>query len=382
MMLGRRDVLAAGAAVAAVTPFGAVARPKPALPDIAARLQRAGVPGLATATVHRGRIASAEAGMADVARARSVTSETVFHLASVSKVVTGTALMRLYQDGKFALDQDVRPLLDFPLVHPRFPDAPISFRHLFQHRSGIAEGSYGPKFFGEGDSPVALRDFLTAYLVKGGKYYSETGSWSPDPPGAHWAYSNVAIALAGYLAERLGAPLDDWSRRRIFAPLAMTSAAWQIRRVAGDRLAIPYSPLAAGGFRPLPQVGFPDWPSGMLRATARDMARFLTIFTDPKGPGRHVLSPPTIATMMAAEVFPGFTATLDGQALFWRRTHIADRPIIFHTGSDPGANTGVYIDPARGTGAVILMNGDSTTAAKALRSELARELLEQAALLG
>lgn len=380
MMLGRRDLLAGTVATVALGPLGAAVRPELSLPDIDARLAAANIPGLAVAIVRQGRIMTGAAGYADVTQARPVLADTVFHLASVSKVVTGTALMRLHQQGRFALDQDARPFLDFPLVHPRFPDAPITFRHLFTHVSGISEGNYGPQFYVTGESPVALRDFLTSYLVKGGRYFSETGSWSADAPGTRWAYSNVAIALAGYLAGRLGAPLDLLTQRHLFDPLRMRSATWHVGRIPPDRLATPYAP-AATGFRPLPQIGFPDWPAGMMRSNVRDMARFLTIFTDPGGAGRHVLSPRTVATMTTATTFPGFTDTLDGQALFWRRTHIGGRAIIFHTGSDPGANTGVYLDMERRIGAVVLMNGDSTARAKALRSGLAQELLDQAVRL-
>ena len=67
-------------------------------------------------------------GMADVENKISVNTNTVFILASLSKTVTGAALMHLYDKGLFALDDDINGYLPFKIRNPDFPDVPITFK--------------------------------------------------------------------------------------------------------------------------------------------------------------------------------------------------------------------------------------------------------------
>src|SRR5665213_2643207 len=179
-------------------------------------------PGMSVAIVRGGRTVFAQGyGYADIATARHVTADTVFQIASVSKTVTATAMMMLWQDQHFKLDDPVAPLLDFPVVHPKFPDTPITFRHLFTHTSGISDEVYGDLDF-TGQTPPSLRNFLAGYLALGGRCYSTDKCWSGATPGTAWSYSNVAVALLGYLAGRVGPePLDVLTQKRLFAPLGM-----------------------------------------------------------------------------------------------------------------------------------------------------------------
>jgi CubicO group peptidase (beta-lactamase class C family) len=179
-------------------------------------------PGMSIAIVRGGRTVFSQGyGYADVEAARRVSADTVFQIASVSKTITATAMMMLWQDGRFKLDDPIAPLLDFPLTHPKFPDVPVTFRHLFTHTSGISDEVYGDLDF-TGQTPPSLRDFLAGYLASGGRWYSADKCWSGAKPGAVWSYSNVAVALLGYLAGRIGPDrLDAVTQKRIFAPLGM-----------------------------------------------------------------------------------------------------------------------------------------------------------------
>ena len=143
-----------------------------------AGLAQTHTPGLSVAIVRAGRtVFTAGYGLADVAAARPVTPDTAFHIASVSKVVTGTALLQLLEQGNYQLDEPIGPYLDFPVRHPRFPDVPLTFRHLFTHTSGISDVRYGqtPAFSVVGDPTLPLRDFLVGYLTPGGAWYAAEG---------------------------------------------------------------------------------------------------------------------------------------------------------------------------------------------------------------
>ena len=168
-------------------------------------LARTETPGMSVAVVRGEQTIFARGyGWADIAAGKKADAGTVFHVASVSKLVTATAIMMLLEQGAFQLDDKVAAYLDFPLLHPKFPDVPITFRHLLSHTSGISDAVYDKTaaFAVQGDPRLPLRDFVKGYLSRGGAWYDADVSFAARP-GTEWRYSNVGIALLGYLVGRL-----------------------------------------------------------------------------------------------------------------------------------------------------------------------------------
>jgi CubicO group peptidase (beta-lactamase class C family) len=326
-------------------------------------------PGMSVAAVKGGRVAFAAGyGYADVARARRVTPDTVFQIASVSKTVTATALMLLAQDGVFHLDDPIAQHLDFPVASPKFPDVPITFRHLFTHTSGISDAVYdGLDFSG---APIApLRDFLSGYLAAPKGY---TGA----KPGTAWRYSNVGVALLGHLAGRVSpAPLDAITRDRLFAPLGMRSTSWRYAGVDEARLAHGYD-FAQARYLPLPRNAYPDWPAGLLCTSANDFARFLALYTQG---GAGILTHETIAAMFTpdpAVMNPNSPKLRQG--LIWELAPFGDVTIALHPGGDPGSATLAAIDPSSGTAALSFANVTPNKAILSLQKDVVRRLLDRA----
>ncbi|HEY1629758.1 MAG TPA: serine hydrolase domain-containing protein [Rhizomicrobium sp.] len=310
-------------------------------------------PGMSVAAVAGGRtLFSAGYGYADVEAARRVTADSVFQIASVSKTVTATAMMLLLQDGRFKLDDAVAPHLDFPLAHPKFPDLPITFRHLFTHTSGISDVIYSDLTFT--GPAMKLRDFLTAYLAPGGKWYDPGKSFSDAKPGRHWSYSNVAVALLGYLAGRIGPEsLDAITQKRIFAPLGMRDTAWRYEGIAEDRLAEPYA-FENARYKRLPHQAYPDWPAGLLCTSANDFAKFLALYTQD---GAGILKPESVAAMLTPDpVLPSAEHPEIRQGLIWQLRPLDGHAIVSHGGGDPGAATVAAFDPARKIAALAFAN--------------------------
>ena len=76
-------------------------------------------------------------GCADVENHVLATPEALFHMALVSKTITGAVLLHLWESGRFNLDDDVNQYLPFAVRNPRFPDRPVTFRMLLTHTSSI-----------------------------------------------------------------------------------------------------------------------------------------------------------------------------------------------------------------------------------------------------
>jgi len=321
-------------------------------------------------------------GLADLEAMTPVTADTAFHIASVSKIVTGTAMMMLLEQGAYGLDDPIDRFVDFPVVHPKFPDVPITFRHLFTHSSGISDAVYYeiPKFSVSGDPSLPLRDFLSGYLSAGGRWYDSEGSYTPYNPGSAWRYSNVAVALLGYLAGRVGPnTLDVLTRNRIFQPLRMRNTAWKIADVRPASLALPYS-YVDERYQQLPPTGYPDWPAGMLRTSPRDFAHFLSLFTNQGvvDNTRYLKSETLQLFLTPQQVIVSETKPSSRQALIWHLHTMGSESIADRAGGDPGAAAIVSIDPVRRTGALAFANISAGKPVQSFLGEVNKRLREKA----
>ncbi|UCH10821.1 MAG: beta-lactamase family protein, partial [Fidelibacterota bacterium] len=131
---------------------------------IIATMDQYHIPGLSACILRDGEIIRTYSyGYANVEEGREVTDSTTFILASVSKTITATAIMQLWEKGLFGLDDNINNYLppELQIIHPAFPDVPITFRQLLTHTSSIdydwwfcsSYDSWGS------DSPVPLDTF-------------------------------------------------------------------------------------------------------------------------------------------------------------------------------------------------------------------------------
>jgi CubicO group peptidase (beta-lactamase class C family) len=362
---------------------------RPCKTDLEGQLQALDVPGLVAAIVKDGRIAcTAAAGMADIEQGRAATADTLFLVASVSKTVTGAAVLQLYEQGKFRLDDDASRFLSFRVRVPTAPVAPITFRHLLTHTASIKDNpayfdcpgscaygsAIGPAVTRGADSPIALADFVSGYLTPSGAFYDRAANFESGPPGSVNEYSNMSLVLAGYLVEAIsGVPFDRYCRDNIFAPLGMRLSAWRLADIDRALLAVPYDKSPAG-YVPYGHYGEPNYPDGMLRTSANELARFLIAhMQEGRLDGRAILRPSTVE-----QIFTSQTPLDPGQGLVWYSQSIgrgaAARTVWGHDGADFGARARMWFDRATGRGVILLSNGMwKDAAADALLARLFQE---------
>ena len=294
------------------------------------------VPGMAVGIVGTGGI-TWEGYYGTYDGEHPVSEDTVFMIASVSKTVIATALMQLWEQELFDLDDDVNTYLDFEVRNPHHPEAAITFRQLMTHHASIADRYpfYDEMYTiaeGGGDSPWNLDEFLQAYLVPGGQFYS-TDNYLESAPGEGFEYSNYGAALLAYLVEVLsGEDFADYCHRYIFQPLGMKHSYYLIRDIPASEteIASPFSEDKA-----LPHYSYPDYPAGSLRTTIRDLARFASFYLDPAASNAAILQPETIALM-----FDKYSESSDlgegEMGLIWVHMDWMFFKAIGHTGGDPG----------------------------------------------
>ena len=369
--LSRRAFLggtAALACVGAIAPFSFVRSSRAGTLRLArfVREQRrlAMTPGISVAVV-RGEetVFSTGAGWADREHEIRTTPDTVFMLASVSKTVTCAGVMALVEDGLLDLDTDVNDYLPFEVRVPAAPEAPVTVRMLLTHTSAIRDRSavWGrpysdPTLYFHGDAPIALGDFLRSYLVPGEDEYRAGANFYERRPGKAYAYSNIAVALAGYVAEVVASQdFNELCKERILVPLGMDQSGFRLADITTPNLAMPYRlDQQAGTFEPYFQYGYPDYPDGALRTSAVHLARWLGAFMNfGTFDSVRVLNRSTIREIRREQL--PYPASWH-QGLIWYGAAPRGYFRMGHTGGDFGVSTRMFFRPDRRIGVVSLAN--------------------------
>lgn len=278
----------------------------------------------------------------------------VFLLASVSKTITAVALMQLFEQGRFALDDAINDHLNFPVNHPD-SDTRITFRHLLTHTSGIADGAATDDqyYYGQ-DSPVDLADFMRDYLTPAGKYYDEKDNFSNFAPGKGYAYSNTGAALMGVLVSQIsGLDFNDYCKQYIFQPLGMTRSFWHLSEIDTTTIVRPYR-YKRRAFQPLQHYTFTDYPNGGLRSNAIDLFHFCAAIAQGGNfNGTQILAPATINEMLKLQV-PDLDET-QGLSFYYASQ---SENLWGHEGGESGVSTAIALNPVDHTGVIVLTNAE------------------------
>lgn len=226
-------------------------------------------------------------GKADIARNLPVTDSTKYRIASISKTIAATALMQLYDQGKFNLDDDVSRALGFTLRNPSFPSDSITYRMLLSHTASVNDGTGYDDFLASTASNPPPS--LSSVMVPGGANF--TGDmWLNRKPGTYFTYANIGFGILGTLVERISNErFDIYCYSHIFKPLGL-DASYNILDLANiNNLAVLYRNTTPqcdnyGGVKPAARdlsgyvVGSNAVifsPTGGVRMSSKDLALFV-----------------------------------------------------------------------------------------------------------
>jgi CubicO group peptidase (beta-lactamase class C family) len=332
--------------------------------DLSAYLNGLAVPGVSAAVVKHGRVVcTAVAGTAVLATgntpAKPVTTDTDFLWASVSKTLTATALMQLYEQGKFELDDDISKYIGFPVQIPSCPGTPVTFRELLTHTSSITDNdniiNSSPVATDSGDPVVPLGDLIEGYLSTGGKFYDASNNFDVGCPGTISDYANMGIATVGYLVQVMsGEDLYQYYQDHIFSPLGMTDSSFHLAGLDPAEIAAPNGNEAS--------YGEADFPDGMLRTSPAQLGKFLAAFTQGGSyDGHRILQGSTVDLMLSMQTSLG-SASTGGitQGLVWYTVDTFGSITWGHDGDDDGATSNMFFDPTTNAGVLMVSNGGWT----------------------
>jgi len=259
--------------------------------DMQARVDEGRLSGAVIMVAKDGEIQMNEAfGHRDVGNGKPMMTNTIFRIFSMTKPVAGTALMQLYDQGKFELDDPVEKYIPEYAGMEVFvsenadgsfetepADHAMTIRELMSHTGGLvytpglSSGPIADAYAKAGilDRDIALRDMMPKLAEIPLNHQ----------PGSQWVYS-ISVDVQGYLVEVLsGQAFDEYLQQHIFAPLGMVDTAFHVAQEDANRFARQYRPSDEDGLTASDTGAFLQEPAffsggGGLTSTAADYMKF------------------------------------------------------------------------------------------------------------
>jgi len=291
-----------------------------------AAIKNGDVPGIVALVARKGKIIYHKAyGMADNPAGKKMETDAIFRIASQTKAITSTAVMMLWEEGKFRLDDPISkyiPEFKNPTVLKSFryrdtsytsqpAKREITIRHLLTHTSGLGYGEI------DGDERMkmiyhkaGITDLFTTEKISIAESVKKLAKLPlHHHPGDAYVYSE-GLDVLGYFVEIMsGMSFSDFLQKRLFEPLGMKDTYFYLPQDRASRL-VKVQQKNGNGWEHLPTTFYdPDYPikgaktfysgGAGLSSTAKDYATFLQMYLNGgELNGTRILSRTTIQTMM------------------------------------------------------------------------------------
>ncbi|MDC6403861.1 MULTISPECIES: serine hydrolase domain-containing protein [Maribacter] len=296
---------------------------------LSSEISKGNLPGAVALIARNGKIVFHKAyGMANTEKGEEMEKDAIFRIASQTKAITATAVMMLWEEGKFKLDDPISkyiPQFEAAQILDTFNEADstyttkpaenqITIRDLITHTSGIGYGMIdGDARFRKIYAKAGIIDAFTSEKIRIGENIKKLATLPlHHEPGEAWTYSE-GLDVLGYFIEIVsGMPFDAFLRTRIFEPLQMNDTYFYLPKEKADRLvAVQYK----DGNKwkrfetPVFDIDYPNSPGTFfsggagLSSTARDYANFLQMYLNGgELNGKRLLSRTTVNSILSNQI--------------------------------------------------------------------------------
>jgi CubicO group peptidase (beta-lactamase class C family) len=308
------------------------------------------IPAISAALVHEQQMLWSKGfGYADPDNLNAATPETIYRIASISKLFTSTAVMQLHDSGKLNIHEPITTYLPWFKIQNPFQDSPpITIWHLLTHTAGLPREAAFPYWT---NFAFPTREQMIEALPRQQLSY---------PPASQWKYSNLGLALAGEIVEAVsGLPYGQYIGKNILEPLGMTSTSVYLPEEHRERLAVAHGRKMPSGKRA--RRPFTDskglTPAANLSSTVEDMARFAMLQFRTEESGSHpVLKGSSLREMHRVQwMNPDWKS---GRGLGFAVDRKPHRTLVGHGGNVAGYTTHLLFSPAEKVAAIIMTNVD------------------------
>jgi CubicO group peptidase (beta-lactamase class C family) len=276
--------------------------------------------------------------------------QTLYQLASVSKLVTAWGVMKLVQDGRISLDEPVHPYLTRWQFPPSEYRKRVTVRHLLSHTAGL-DDMFGYKGFLPGEPIQSIEDSLT--LAKDPSSGKPRGVAVTREPGKNWLYSGGGSAVLQLLIEEITqVPFAEYMDKSVLQPLGMTHASFDWETIVSEGQAMDLATSFDAKLNPSPHRRYSVAAATSLYATPQDMVKFVQAYLQPN----NVLRPETLQQMMSPQ--PG-TRQEWGLGTILYMDNGAKGYVVGHDGTNlPAMAHTVRVNPATGNGLILMSSGN------------------------
>lgn len=330
----------------------------PAPMKLADRMQHYKVPGVSIAVINNGAIEWTRGyGVKAAGTDDRVTTSTLFQAASISKPVTAMGALRLVQEGKLNLDEDVnKELTSWKVPENEFTkEKKVTLREVLSHSAGLTVHGFGGYAAGE---PVP-----TLLQVLNGEKPANSDPIRVDiPPGSKWRYSGGGYVVTQQLImDVTGKSFPEFMEQTVLRPLQMTNSTYQQPLPEALRTQAASGHGAKGTVIPGKWHTYPEMAPAGLWTTPTDLAKFAIAIQNGKvSKSQTVLSQAMISQMLTRQIDDwGLGLNLEGTG------HAAR---FSHGGANDGYRCSLVAYGEAGIGAVVMTNSDNG-------GSLAQELL-------
>jgi CubicO group peptidase (beta-lactamase class C family) len=353
-------------AVAAAQPFDTKAVDK----IVTSTMRAWQIPGAAVAIVKNDRVVYVSGyGTKELGGTAPVTGDTLFQIASTSKAFTSAALAMLAADGELTFDDPVRQHLDYFHLSDLCADSQVTIRDILSHRTGLKRHDE------LWDNSPLTREEVVRRIGK---------VELTKPFRSAYQYQNIMYIAAGEVVAKVsGMSWDEFVKRRIFGPLAMTHTVtsdddwnaadhatgyqydWKTGRVSPQR-PIDTATIGAGGAIKSSAGDMANW----LRFQLANGAFNLTQLTDP-AMIEETKTPNTVIRMEGLTREANTETNVMSYAMGWTVQDYRGEQLVSHAGALNGFRTHVDLLPRRNSGFVIMINVGRGLALVSMRNALA-----------
>jgi CubicO group peptidase (beta-lactamase class C family) len=288
-----------------------------------------------------------------------VNSDTIYRIASISKMVTALLVMQQVEAGNISLDSPIAELVDPRLCDPAWPDDKATLRHLLSHSAGIIDNkTYTDAVL---ETPFPSLD----YILRG------ESPFSGYRPGTKYEYTNFGLGLAAAVIEKAtGQYFHEYAQKSLFEPMGV-DASFLVDELAEkkniaamvDHNGVEYDPLRDERFR---TSAYGNIPLGQMYLLAHaelfigvaDLAKIAMILAgDGTYNGRRYISEESLKLMHTPYIHVPEMAISRGLAALITDSVVDGLTLYGHQGDAQGAVTSMFYDPLDKKGSVFLSNG-------------------------
>lgn len=304
------------------------------------------IAGMAVAVTDRKGILFAEGfGVESIERPEvKVTAESLFRIASITKIVTGMTILSLVEEGKLSLDAPIKEIIPWLSLKDKHTEKFVTLGHLLSHTSGLP-AEYTPEGPRE---ESALEESLRIGL--------------PDldmqfPLGEGYLYSNWGVRLASLVAEKVtGERFTKLAHNRVLKPLGMSRTTYDLHVAATYPLCLGHIE-ENGQFQVFHKIqeNAARKASGGLFSNTTDLCRLARCLLNNglNDNGDKVIDKASVDLMKQVR---GKPTTCAGYGITLFQDNYKDGMIYYHTGSAQPYGSSLMIHPDSGIGVVTLMN--------------------------